>query len=145
MRPARRIIVILVFAFLTLAPCFAFTHLGSHVAVVDVYIQTYVVNGQAAPSYKDERGNMHYSGKDFYLNTVDKGTMGGPVKYRYFLEHVNMTSPEAPDSTHTKYDLNAAPVFQDSKAEQIDSASVAAFSPEIFGKLPSAFTNPHHR
>jgi hypothetical protein len=132
---------------LLVGPCFAFTHLGNgnKVGVVDVYIQTYAVNGQDAPSYTDEHGNLHESGKEYYLSTAVKGTMGGPVKYRFFLEHVNLTSPESPDSTHRKYDTDNPPVFQSSKAEMIDSAGAAGIAPGIFSKLPDTFTNPKRR
>lgn len=113
------------------------------VGVVDVYIQTFVINGQPVPQFTDDKGSVHVSNKVFYLNTVNKGTMGGPVHYRFFLEHVNLTSPESKDSM-PKYVLTAPPVFAGSRAEMIDSASVAAMAPEIFGQLPATFTNPRH-
>ncbi|HSY76599.1 MAG TPA: hypothetical protein VK890_07070 [Bacteroidia bacterium] len=113
------------------------------IAVVDVYIQTFVINGHPVNQFTDEKGATHISNKVFYLNTVDKGTMGGPVRYRFFLEHVNLTSPESKDSL-PKYVLEGPPVFAGSKAEMIDSASVAAMAPEIFSQLPATFTNPRH-
>ncbi len=111
------------------------------IAVVDVFIQAFVINGKEAPQYTDEKGATHYSKKEYYMVTAAKGAIGGPVRYRFFLEQVNFTSPEGKDSL-PKYILTGPPVFQSSKAEMIDSAEVAKMSPEIFGKLPGSFTNP---
>jgi len=104
------------------------------IAVIDVYIQTYTVNGQPVPSYTDGHGNQRLSGKDYRLQVLTKGTVGGPVHYRYFLEHVSLVSPE--DSL-SKYNTTAPPDFKESYAEMIDSASVA---PEVIADLPKTFT-----
>jgi hypothetical protein len=130
-------------ALLAMAPLFAFTILGNKVGIVDVYIETYVVNGIEATSLTDVSGNEHISGKDFYLRTAVKGTMGGAVKFRFFMERVNLTIPECPDSLPKyKFDPDKPLTFKDSYAEMIDSASVP---PEIFAKLPTTFTNPRGR
>lgn len=104
------------------------------VAVIDVYIQTYVVNGQPVPSYTDGHGNQRMSNRDYRLQLLSKGAVGGPVHYRYFLEHVSLVSPE--DSL-SKYNTSAPPEFKESYAEMIDSASVA---PEVIADLPKTFT-----
>jgi hypothetical protein len=104
---------------------------GDRPGVVDVYIKTYIINKRDTTQYTDEKGTTHYSKRDFYLSTAARGTMGGPVKYRFFIEYVNlsMRDPAMP------------PLFKDSYAEMIDSATVL---PEVLRQLPSTFTNPRH-
>jgi len=126
----------------TLALCivfsFAFIQQANKqkVAVIDVYIQTYTLNGKAVASYKDGHGNDRVSNRDYRLEIKTKGTVGGPVHYRYFLEHVSMVSPEDSLSKY-KVDPDIPPDFKESYAEMIDSASV---SPDVINDLPKTFT-----
>jgi hypothetical protein len=127
-------------ALLAMAPLFAFTILGNKVGIVDVFIESYVINGREAPSYTDAHGNNHVSGHDFYMVTVVKGTMGGEVKYRFHIEKVNLAYPEQDGGdSASHYNFGAAPEFKGSTAELVDSTAVP---PDISARLPSTFTNP---
>jgi hypothetical protein len=105
---------------------------GEKVAVVDVYIQTYIINKRDTTQYTDDKGATHYSKHDYYLSTAVKGSMGGPVKYRFFMEYVNMSMR----------DPTQPPLFKDSHTEMIDSAAVL---PDVYRQLPSTFTNPRRK
>ena len=122
------------------APLLAYAPPYNKVAVVDVYILNYVINGKLAPTYTDDNGTVHVSGHEFYTSTVVHGTMGGAVKYRFFLESINLTYPPG-DTMTTKFNMAGPPMFKNSSAEMIDSASVA---PDVIAKLPPTFTNPEN-
>jgi hypothetical protein len=104
------------------------------VGIIDVYIQTYNLNRRDTTGYVDEKGVSHVSGKEFYTVITVHGTPGGPVHYRFFLEHVCLSMQE--DSV-SKYSAAYPPIFISSRAEMIDSASV---SRDIISRLPSTFT-----
>ena len=58
--------------------------------VVDIFIQTYYVNGKPVDAYTDNKGNTRHSWTFYYAKTVKKGDDGQAVQYRFNLETVNL-------------------------------------------------------